>query len=165
MSDSAKPPKLVGTFIRTRREALGLSQRALGLLFAPAVTTQFISNVERGVTPLPPAHVPTLVKALMVSEEELMSLLEREYTVKLSGRLGKVPGADGQTGPTEGQLPHLVIASPDYDFMRTLYDAYRAADGKTRQAFATVVESMLNMRKRAGGSGSSDPASTADRTG
>jgi len=169
MSDSSRPPKLVGSFIRTRREALGLSQRALGLLFAPPVTTQFISNVERGVTPLPPAHVPTLVKALMVSEEELMSLLEREYTVKLSGRLGKA--ADASTnGVADGgggmvTMPHLIIATPDYDFMRTLYDAYRQADGKTRQAFATVVESMLSMRKRAATSGSSDPNSTPDRSG
>lgn len=167
MSDSSKPPKLVGSFIRTRREALGLSQRALGLLFAPPVTTQFISNVERGVTPLPPAHVPTLVKALMVSEEELMALLEREYTVKLSGRLGKAP--EGQVGvPSDNgmvTMPHLVIATPDYDFMRTLYDAYRQADGKTRQAFATVVESLLDTRKRTAGNGGSDPASTPDHAG
>ena len=47
--DLGKQPKLVGAFIRQRREALGLSQRALGLLFSPPVTTQFISNVERGV--------------------------------------------------------------------------------------------------------------------
>src|SRR4051795_11899745 len=84
-----KNPRLVGNFIRPRRETLGLSQRALGLLFTPPVTTQFISNVERGVTPLPPAHIPTLTKALNVSETEFMGLLEQEYAYKLSGRLGK----------------------------------------------------------------------------
>src|SRR3954470_10167785 len=88
MIENSKRPRLVGNFIRTRREALGLSQRALGLLFDPPVTTQFISNVERGVTPLPPAHVPTLTRALQVSEAEMMTLLEQEYTLKLSGRLG-----------------------------------------------------------------------------
>src|SRR3954469_19062686 len=95
MLNVIKRPKLVGEFIRKRREALGLSQRALGLLFEPAVTTQFISNVERGVTPLPPAHVPTLAKALLVSEDEIMSLLEREYSLKLSGRLGKMASGAG----------------------------------------------------------------------
>src|SRR6478609_9296856 len=84
----SKQPKLVGNFIKSRRTSLNLSQRALGLLFDPPVTTQFISNVERGVTPLPPAHVPTLTKALQVSESEMMGLLEKEYTMKLSGRLG-----------------------------------------------------------------------------
>ena len=49
-----KKPRLVGNFIRQKREALGLSQRALGQKFTPPVTTQFISNVERGVTPLSP---------------------------------------------------------------------------------------------------------------
>jgi transcriptional regulator with XRE-family HTH domain len=145
MVDS-KAPKLVGQFIRQRREALGLSQRALGMLFDPPVTTQFISNVERGVTPLPPIHVPTLTKALMVSEGEIMALLEREYALKLSGRLGK-PDEMPQ-GPQAGSIPQLVIAHPDYDFMRTLYDSYRMADDKTRQAFATVAESMLKMPKK-----------------
>lgn len=152
MSTLLKSPRLVGNFIRQRREALGLSQRALGLLFAPPVTTQFISNIERGVTPLPPSHVPTLTKALMVSEEELLSLLEREYTVKLSGRLGKSElGAALGTAIPSTANPQLIVASPDYDFMRSLYDAYRQADGKTRQAFATVAESMLNLARKAGG--------------
>lgn len=122
-------------------------------MFTPAVTTQFISNIERGVTPLPPAHVPTLAKALMVSEQELMGLLEREFTLKLSGRLGRADQpADGVAAPNgapaeNGALGpgHLVVAAPDYHFMRSLYDAYRQADSKTRQAFATVCESMLNV--------------------
>lgn len=153
MVDPKQRTRLVGTFIRQRREAIGLSQRALGLLFTPAVTTQFISNVERGVTPLPPAHVPTLARALQVSDADIMSLLEREYSAKLSGRLGR----DGQdltmvaqglsTGANDisAQLHALSIDNGDYPFMRNLYDAWRKADGKTRQAFATVCESMLNV--------------------
>jgi transcriptional regulator with XRE-family HTH domain len=140
--ENAKQPRLVGTFIRQRRESLGLSQRALGLLFDPPVTTQFISNVERGVTPLPPAHVPTLTKALLVSEDELMSLLEKEYTAKLTGRLGK-----GDRLIKTDTIPHIVVAGNDYDFMRSLYDAFRQADFKTKQAFATVCQSMLNLPK------------------
>jgi hypothetical protein len=53
-------PKLVGTFIRQKRESLGISQRALGQMLTPTVTTQFISNLERGVTPLPLNHNPAL---------------------------------------------------------------------------------------------------------
>jgi len=163
MVESQKPPKIVGHFIRQRREALGLSQRALGLLFTPPVTTQFISNVERGVTPLPPAHVPILTKALLVSEQELMNLLEKEYTQKLSGRLGKpdgsAPTAPGGPETTRGipSLQQLILADGDYNFMRVLYDAYRHADPKTRQAFATVCESMLNLPKQQAVSSSNKP--------
>jgi transcriptional regulator with XRE-family HTH domain len=144
--------KLVGQFVRQRRESLGLSQRALGQLFDPPVTTQFISNVERGVTPLPPAHIPTLVKALLVSEQELLSLLEREYAAKISGRVGKAT----VEAPGSGGLPQIVVSPEDYEFVRALYDAYRQSDEKTRQAFATVCETMLKLPRRpilAGGGG------------
>src|SRR3954469_23353077 len=89
MIEPMKKSKLVGEFIKERRKAMGLSQRALGQMFNPPVTTQFISNVERGVTPLPPVHIPILAKALTTNEVEIMLLLEKEYAVKLNGRLGK----------------------------------------------------------------------------
>jgi transcriptional regulator with XRE-family HTH domain len=155
MVDSPKRPRLVGSFIRQKREGLGLSQRSLGLLFNPPVTTQFISNLERGVTPLPPNHVPTLTQALVIDEAELMGLLEREYALKLSGKLGKPGGAAASTGTGEAPVAaapgptshHLPIAGGDYAFMRSLYEAYRGADKKTRQAFATVCESILSLSK------------------
>jgi transcriptional regulator with XRE-family HTH domain len=157
MIESPKRPKIVGNFIRQRREVLGLSQRALGLLFDPPVTTQFISNVERGVTPLPPAHVPTLTRALQVSEAEMMSLLEKEYTHKLSGRLGlnQEDGAAARSGAVVipmtavngGASQSSIAVSPhDHAFMQALYEAYQGADAKTRQAFASACHSMLNAR-------------------
>src|SRR5262249_42119630 len=108
MVENLKRPRLVGNFIRTRREALGLSQRPLGLLFTPPVTTQFISNVERGVTPLPPAHIPTLTQALNVSETEFMALMEQEYAYKLSGRLGRHDESISVPG-----LKNAAIAGPN----------------------------------------------------
>lgn len=132
----------MGEFIRKRREALGLSQRALGLLFSPPVTTQFISNVERGVTPLPPVHVPMLAKALAVNESELTALLEREYTMKLSDRLGKAGELGGAIA-----LPSLMIAETDYDFMRNMYEAYKHADPQTREAFLDVCANVLKVSK------------------
>lgn len=149
MVDLSKRPRLVGNFIRQRREALGLSQRALGLLFTPPVTTQFISNVERGVTPLPPAHVPILAQALKINDAEIMSLLEKEYTLKLSDRIGKT--GDGDAGASDSALamilPSLQVSKTDYDFIKSVYDAYKQADPKTRQAFATVCETILSVPK------------------
>jgi len=108
------------------------------------VTTQFISNVERGVTPLPPAHVPTLARALNTAETELMNLLEREYSAKLNERLGRPEGAPD--GPASLDKPGLTIAACDLAFMQSLYDAYKQADLKTKQTFASVCESILNVR-------------------
>jgi transcriptional regulator with XRE-family HTH domain len=152
-----KLPRLVGNFIRGKREALGLSQRALGLLFTPTVTTQFISNVERGVTPLPPAHIPTLCQALKISESEVMALLEREYAVKLSERLGH---SEGETpgGSGKATSPLISVDASDYSFWQKLYSAYHHADASTRKAFETICENMFKVRKdREGGSGSSAP--------
>jgi hypothetical protein len=145
MIDLNKKVKLVGEFIRKRRENLKLSQRSLGLLFDPPVTTQFISNVERGVTPLPPLHVPVLSKALSVSPSEIMLLLEKEYAMKLNGRLGNHVFKDSEE--TSGSTPSLAISRSDFDFIRNLYDAYRVADVKTKQAFGTVCESILMIPK------------------
>jgi len=140
-----KKIKWVGEFIRRRREALKMSQRALGLMFDPPVTTQFISNVERGVTPLPPSHIPILAKALTISPSEITDLLEKEYAAKLNGRLGQ-PNSDAPDEQSKTP-PNLVIAQGDYEFMKNLYDAYRLSDQKTKQTFTTVCESILMLPK------------------
>jgi len=133
-----------------------MSQRALGLLFSPPVTTQFISNVERGVTPLPPTHIPVLAKALATSDSELMALLEKEYALKLNGRLGR-PGGELENlgGEPSPIIPSLVVSNTDFDFMKSLYDSYRGADTKTRQAFATVCESFFKSKSGVSSSSSS----------
>jgi transcriptional regulator with XRE-family HTH domain len=148
MLENNSRPKLVGNFIRQRREAAGLSQRALGMLFSPPVTTQFISNLERGVTPLPLNHVPTLTKALGINEAEMMTLLEQEYTLKLSGRLARM---DFKTEGNDSAKPAgtiLPVQNEDLDFMRVLYNAYRQADSKTRQEFASACENVLHVTAR-----------------
>ena len=155
-----KLPRLVGNYIRSKRESLGLSQRALGLLFTPPVTTQFISNVERGVTPLPPAHIATLCQALKIPDSELMGLLEREYAVKLSERLGHSGDGPAHPGESGGKAssPLISVEGSDYSFWQKLYSAYQHADASTRKAFETICENMFKVRKdREGGSGSNSP--------
>lgn len=151
MVDKNKKTKLVGDFIRKKRESLGLSQRALGLLFDPPVTTQFISNVERGVTPLPPIHVPILTKALSTSEGEIMALLEQEYALKLNGRLGKSEAEhNGNHSNSSHSVRHegtLTISNSDYEFMKDLYDAYRIADSKTKESFFAVCHNIFKLNR------------------
>ena len=135
-----KRPKLVGSYIRERRESLGLSQKALGQLFQPAVTTQFISNIERGVTPLPPTHIATLARALSVAEAELLQVLEREYAQKLSGKLGREAAALGIDPQT------LPLQNEDREFFVSLYERYRRADEKTKKTFQSLCESILGSK-------------------
>lgn len=139
-----KMPRLVGAFIRQRRESAGLSQRALGLLFTPPVTTQFISNVERGVTPLPPSHVPILTRVLQIVPDEILKLLEKEYTFKLNGRIGSEVDASNSSlpEPPAHQLA-LLTDKQDHDFMSQIYQFFRNADTKTKQEFKTLCENLI----------------------
>lgn len=142
MVESDKKIRLVGEFIKKQREAKGISQRALGALFNPPVTTQFISNVERGVTPLPPIHIATLATALAVSASEITALLEKEYAMKLNGRVG-------QNGMPSGLMdPQLHLAPTDFEFMKNLYEAYRSSDFKVKQAFFAACESILKVQHK-----------------
>ena len=121
-----------------------MSQKALGQAFSPPVTTQFISNLERGVTPLPHSHIPLLAKALGVSEGEIALLLEKEYALKLSTKLGTQLPSEADL---QSSMHSVIVNNNDYSFMKSLYDAYQSADPKTRQAFASVCESVLNLPK------------------
>lgn len=138
-----KSSKLVGTFIKHRRQTLELSQRSLGQMLTPPVTTQFISNLERGVTPLPLNHLPTIAKALQINEAELTSLLEKEYALKLSQRLG----IENASSPNpQGDHRTLGISRGDYELIKRIYDAYRNADLKTQQTFLAACENIFGFK-------------------
>jgi transcriptional regulator with XRE-family HTH domain len=87
-------PGLVGAFLKRKREERGLSQRALGQLLTPPCTTQFISNIERGVTTLPPTHVPHLAAALGFKSAELMRVLKEEFGHRVAGKAGQTEAAE-----------------------------------------------------------------------
>jgi transcriptional regulator with XRE-family HTH domain len=142
---SSVSPSIVGVFIREKRESLGMSQRALGQLFEPAVTTQFISNIERGVTPLPPVHVATLVRILKLSEYDLLSVMEREYASKIAKRVGRADPFGGQ--PALASATPVRIAEEDRAFFQAVYDAYRVADGSSKDGFHSLCESLLRVAR------------------
>jgi transcriptional regulator with XRE-family HTH domain len=146
MLETSKRPRVVGQFIRNRRENLKLSQRSLGQLFDPPVTTQFVSNVERGVTPLPPNHVGTIARALQISETELLAVMEQEYRAKISGKIGA--SSDGLASSLNFGMSAGTVGAPEYDFIRSIYEAYRSADTPTQQAFMNVCENMLHVQRR-----------------
>jgi hypothetical protein len=91
------------------------------------------------------SHVTVLASALSANDSEIMNLLEKEYALKLSGRIGKMNQFQGATVSLSD--PSLTVSDKDYFFIRKLYDAYRMADKNTQLAFATVCENMLKLTK------------------
>lgn len=147
-TEASRNLNVVGQFIRQKREAAGLSQRALGQLFEPPVTTQFISNIERGVTPLPPAHISTITRALKISEEELMHTLEREYSLKISHRVGRPELAafsPTARSPVESHDTIRFEDAADRLFFVRIYEAYRNSDENRRRQFQEMSESVLGL--------------------
>ena len=136
MSD--KPAQnYVGSFIREKREAVKLSQRSLGQLFDPPVTTQFISNIERGVTPLPPVHVATLVRALKIQESELLTVMEHEYSAKISNRIGR-------SDLPPGGLVTVLVHPEQADLLKKLASALGNADPENRQKIRSAIQVILD---------------------
>ena len=142
-----KPISLVGAFLRQRRETLGISQKQLGLRFTPTVTTQFISNLERGVTPLPAHHVSTLARELRITESELLGVMERDYAQKISDRIHQNTPEGSSTTVTPSTLRSIVVEEKDAEFIRAIYAAYSVSDPTTKENFTSVCEKILRVRK------------------
>lgn len=125
---------MVGEFIRKHREQSGLSQRELGLRFEPPVTTQFISNMERGVTPLPATHLPKLAALLKVSEKDLIQVIQKDHGLRISGRAGL------------GEAVYSALAGDaDQAFLDKVSNAYRQASPETRIRFADFCKSLFQI--------------------
>ena len=137
---SAKPIGLVGAFLRQRREALEISQKSLGKMLVPQVTTQFISNVERGVTPLPPNHIPYLVKILKISEPDLKAVLEKEYAQRLNQRLHP----EGPETPfvSFGQV-HIMIPEAWSELVNNLVQALSSAPSGVKQLLEKAIKDTI----------------------
>ena len=132
----------MGDFIRKRRQELGISQQKLGLLLQPPVTTQFMSNIERGITPLPLRHISSLAKALECSEQELTELLQRELKMKFMGKLGGMSFLDSQSAET--------ARTKEIDLFNRIYSAYLLADSVTQKAFTQVTAVLLKIKNISG---------------
>lgn len=124
-----KKAAIVGSYIKLKRTEAGLSQKALGMTFEPPVTTQFISNIERGATPLPAVHISKICQVLKVREEELVSLMEREYASKLTHKVGIAM-----------DYANLGSSSVSSSWFKGLLDAYEKSDMETQRSFQETCE-------------------------
>ncbi len=138
-----KSPNWVGAFIRQKREDRSLSQKELGQMLEPPVTTQFISNLERGVTPVPAAHIQALVRALGIQEAELMALMEKEYAAKLTSKIA------GQGGTMSSDAPSVVVVpKQDEEFYKWLLQNYNNLRDQDRDQFRQQVRNWFEINLR-----------------
>lgn len=142
-----KSPNWVGSFIRQKREEKGFSQKELGQKFEPPVTTQFVSNLERGITPVPAVHVQALVRALGINESELMVLMEKEYAAKLTHKIA------GQHTETHGEHAPavIVVAKQDEEFFKWAVQSYNNLSDVDRAQFKAQLKNWFELSlKRVG---------------
>jgi transcriptional regulator with XRE-family HTH domain len=139
----AKSPNWVGAFIRQKREDKGLSQKELGQKFEPAVTTQFVSNLERGITPIPAVHVQALVRALGINEQELMILMEKEYAAKLTSKIA------GQNMEPHADAPAvIVVPKAEEAFFKMLVQNYNSLSDADRSQFKQQLKGIFELSIR-----------------
>ncbi len=138
----AKSPNWVGAFIRQKREEKGFSQKELGQKFEPPVTTQFVSNLERGITPIPAVHIQALVKTLGLHEPELMVLMEKEYAAKLTH---KIAGHHSDSPGSENAPAVLVVAKHDEEFFKSLIQSFNNLSDVDRAQFKGQIKSWFEL--------------------
>jgi len=124
---------LVGSYLKQMREKAGLSQKSLGLLLKPEVTTQFVSNIERGITPLPLTHFKRIAESLGIPAHELIEKMESEYSAKLN-----------QAVTTQTERISRRVPVQEHEFLDNLIACYMKAsiDQKKRlqREVATILE-------------------------
>ncbi len=136
-----KTPNWVGAFIRQKRETKGFSQKELGQRFEPPVTTQFVSNLERGITPIPAVHIQALVRALDLNEQELMVLMEKEYAAKLTHKIaGGTEFHSSESAPAV-----LVVAKQDEEFFKWIVQSYNNLSDVDRAHFKGQIKGWFEL--------------------
>jgi transcriptional regulator with XRE-family HTH domain len=138
----AKGPNWVGAFVRQKREEKGFSQKELGQKFEPPVTTQFVSNLERGITPIPANHIQALVKTLDIHEPELMALMEKEYAAKLTH---KIAGQHTDQVGHEHAPAVLVVARQDEEFFKWVVQSFNNLSDVDRAQFKGQIKSWFEL--------------------
>jgi transcriptional regulator with XRE-family HTH domain len=136
-----KTPNWVGSFIRQKREEKGFSQKELGQKFEPPVTTQFVSNLERGITPIPANHIQALVRSLELHEPELMVLMEKEYAAKLTHKIA----GHHFDGTQEGAPAVLVVARQDEEFFKWVVQSFNNLSDVDRAQFKGQIKSWFEL--------------------
>ena len=125
--------KLVGQFIREMREKRNLSQGDVAKLLS-LKTAQSISNIERGVSPLPKAKIKKLSEILGISKSDLMSVALREVQDRYARAAGV---AGGNVITPEG------LNKDEMALVQTLVSEFRGSDGDRKTELKLALRKVL----------------------
>ena len=81
--------KKLGNYIKANRERLNISQRELSE-YLKLSSPQFISNIERGVAPIPTKMLGKLSKKLKIDVDDIIELMVEEARTELKKAVRKV---------------------------------------------------------------------------
>ncbi len=126
--------KLVGQFIREMREKRNLSQGDVAKLLS-LKTAQSISNIERGVSPLPRAKIKKLSEILGIPKSDLMSVALREVQDRYARAAG-VNGGALAIAP-EG------LGKDEMSLIQTLVGELRDASGDRKTELKLAVRKIM----------------------
>lgn len=125
--------KIVGQFIRDMREKRNLSQGDVAKLLS-LKTAQSISNIERGVSPLPRAKIKKLSEILGIPKSDLMSVALRE----VQDRYAKAAGVAGVPALTNEGLNR-----EEQSLVSTLISELRDSDGTRKTELKLAIRKVL----------------------
>lgn len=124
--------KYIGSYIKELREKKGLSQADVARLLS-LKTAQSISNIERGVSPLPRAKIKRLADILGVKKGEIVTMVMRE----VQDRVSKAAGVQGKS-VVIGEL-----ANDEAVLVNALVDRLRDAKTSERVQLKKAVRKLI----------------------
>lgn len=125
--------KQVGTFIKNLREKRGLSQADVAKLLS-LKTAQSISNIERGVSPLPKAKIKRLADILGVKKSDIVTMVLGE----VQERVAKAAGVQSRSIVVGSEL-----SSEDFQLLTSLAQKFGASKISERAVLKKQVRRLL----------------------
>lgn len=126
--------KQVGSFIKNLREKRGLSQADVAKLLS-LKTAQSISNIERGVSPLPKSKIKKLADILGVKKSEIVTVVLAE----VQERVAKAAGVQSRSIVVGNEL-----SNEEFALLSSFAERFRLAKTNERNAFKKQLKKMLD---------------------
>lgn len=132
----------IGELIKSRRLKLGLTQEDLAKALGYS-SYQIISNVERGIAPIPKYKLPRLAQILKVSEK---ALLEATYKGKKIGSDPDFRSLFERARTIEPSATTIVIDKSADPALFEIISKVKASP-PLRDKFITVASELLGLKK------------------
>lgn len=126
--------KHLGSFVRDLRERRGLSQGDVAKLLS-LKTAQSISNIERGISPLPRSKIKRLADILGVAKDTILG----EVLKEVQDRYAKAAGVK-----TRAIIVAPTVSSDDYSLLASLVDRFSGAKRTERESLKKQLKRLVS---------------------